>query len=151
MNWMMIMTHKKKYILLISVLLIIVVTVITQNIYYINGVSIFVKIENKDNTCIVYFSKTLHFERDYVIYEPESAEISDLHVYYVNDTLYVKEQYLDIIHIESSNFNIKPVICKYGDKKRGEIDEWSDSTIFKKRGKCFTVNHRHGIYIYKEE
>ena len=143
---------KRRYIFIFISLLFLIIGVVyfTRNIYYINEESMFVKIENKDDMCIVYFSKTINFEKDYVKYKPASAEISDLHIYCINDTLYVKEQYLNILQIESSNYIIIPVICKYGDKIRGEKDEWSDSTIFKKKCLSFTVNHRHGIYIYKK-
>lgn len=106
----------------------------------------YVKIENVNDTTIVNISKTRwHWEDNYIKYQSQSAEMTNLDLNPIKDTLYVIEHYMKIIETHVKDYNVKEVqyVRDYYDK--GEY--WTDSTFIKEKPHDWIrINHRHGIY-----
>lgn len=123
---------------------------VNRNVYYISQWKMYVKIENNPNkdTTTVYFSNSRWtFGDNYVKYCPESPEISNLVIYHAGDSLYAREDYMDIIEIESKDYSIKQVRLVHGELIKGELPYWSDSSYLYNNVKGWiSINHRHGIY-----
>ena len=105
----------------------------------------YVKTENVNDTTIVNISKTLwHWEDNYIKNQPQSAEMTNLDLNPIKDTLYVIEHYMKIIETHVKDYNVKEVqyVRDYYDK--GEY--WTDSTFIKeKTHDWIRINHRHGL------
>ena len=144
---------KKKYIILIIILFALVAFYVNRNVYYIDKWGIYIKIENnkswKTDTTIVYFGNSRwHLKDNYIVYCPESAEMSSLSLHPIQDTIYAIEHNMEIVEIQSKDYNIKPVRLIWVDKvKSDKSDYWSDSTFIKEKNHDWiSINHRHGVY-----
>jgi len=105
----------------------------------------YVKIENANDTTTVYISNTRwHLGDNYIEYKPQSAEMSNLILHPIGDTIYAIERFMKIAEIHSKDYNLKAVHFK---REPLEQDYWSDSTFIKDdTHEWISINHRHGIY-----
>ena len=70
----------------------------------------YVKIENANDTTKVFFSESKwHLGDNYIKYKPQSAEMSNLILHPIGDTLYAIERFMKIAEIHSIEYKIKPV------------------------------------------
>ena len=129
---------------MIGIFLLVAYFYINWDIHYIGKLQMYVKIENTNDTTTVYFSKSRwHLGDNYIKYKPQSAEMSNLNLHPIGDTLYAIEEFMEIAEIHSKDYIIKPVSYI-----RSTIKEyWSDSTFIKEDSYDWIgINHRHGIY-----
>ena len=133
-----------KRCVLIGIFLLVAYFYINWNIYYICKWHMYVKIENNNDTTTVYFSKSRwHLGDNYIKYQPQSAEMSNLILDAIGDTLYALERDMKITKIHSREYKIKPV--SYIRSFSGYY--WTDSTFIKDdTNEWININHKHGIY-----
>jgi hypothetical protein len=105
----------------------------------------FVKIEYSNDTATIYLSNSWwHWGDNYIKYRPESAEMSNLILHPIRDTLYAIEENMKITETHVKDYKVKEVqyIRNYAQR-----DNWSDSTFIKEDIPYWiSINHRHGIY-----
>lgn len=135
---------KKKYIIICSFLFVLASLYISKDVYYINRWHMFVKIEYSNDTATIYLSNSWwHWGDNYIKYRPQSAEITNLDLNPIKDTLYVIEHYMKIIETHVKDYNVKEVqyIRNYAQR-----DYWTDSTFIKEKPHDWIrINHRHGL------
>ena len=104
----------------------------------------YIKIENVKDTTTVYISKTRwNWGDNYIKYRPQSAEMSNLGLHPVKDTLYAIEENMEITEIYSKDYKVKTV---HFIRDYDKLDYWSDSTFIKDNThEWISINHRHGI------
>ena len=104
----------------------------------------YIKIENNNDTTTIYFSKSrCHLDDNYIKYLPQSAEMSNLGLNPIRDTLYAIEEFMEITEIHSKDYKIKQVSFIRSTTR----DYWTDSTFIKENtNEWISINHRHGIY-----
>ena len=106
----------------------------------------YVKIENANDTTKFFFSESRwHWGNNYIKYKPQSAEMSNLILHPIGDTLYAIEWFMKIAEIHSIEYKIKPV--RFIRDRSAMRDYWTDSTFIKENThEWISINHRHGIY-----
>ena len=68
---------------------------LSKDIYYISKWRMYVKIENANDTTKVFFSESRwHWGNNYIKYKPQSAEMSNLILHPIGDTLYAIERFM---------------------------------------------------------
>lgn len=136
----------KRRALIGLILLVIAFYFFIWDIYYISKLHMYVKIENNNDTTTVYFSGSRwHLGNNYIKYVPQSAEMSNLSLHPIKDTLYAIEKSMKIVDIHSKEYKIMPVsFIRFNSAIR---DYWTDSTFIKENNHDWiSINHRHGIY-----
>lgn len=122
---------------------------INKDVYYISRWGMYIKIENnkswKTDTTIVYLSDSRwNWGDNYIKYHPYSAEISNLGLHLIKDTLYTIEEDMKIVEIQLKDYKYK-IVHFIRDYER--FDYWTDSTFIKEDSEDWiSINHRHGIY-----
>lgn len=135
----------RRRILICLFLLLIAFLYLNKDIYYISKWHMYVKIENANDTTTVYISNTRwHLGDNYIKYKPQSAEMSNLILHTIGDTIYAIERFMKIAEMHSKDYNLKAVHFK---REPLEQHYWSDSTFIKDdTHEWISINHRHGIY-----
>ena len=137
---------RKQHVLIGIFLLLVAYFYFSWDIYYISKWRMYVKIENANDTTKVFFSESRwHLGDNYIKYKPQSAEMSNLILHPIGDTLYTIERFMKIAEIHSIEYKIKPV--RFIRDRSAMRDYWTDSTFIKENThEWISINHRHGIY-----